>query len=587
MNPRSSLNLPSFRLSFRLLCGLVGLFGSATCRQVLADVKLPAIFGDHMVLQRDMGVPVWGWAEPGESVAVSAGGDKATTTAGRDGKWSVKLSKLAASANPIELTVAGKNTVTFHDVLVGDVWVCSGQSNMELGSGFILPKDELAQSDHPQIRLFTVPRFVAPAPADNIAPAPVGTPLIGKWQVCNPETLAKNGEWAGFSAVAFLFGREIHEFTKQPVGLIETCWGGTRIHSWISLEKLESMPEKVSASRKALEFRDNYDQIKQTYETVTLPEWKAAMEKWTQENKGGLETFAAEQKKWGELAKEAAAQKKPAPPRPVAPKPPREPVDPIHTNQASCALFNGMISPLIPYGIKGAIWYQGEANAMEPKVYKAELPALIGDWRKQWGQGDFSFLVVQLPNFNARKPDPGESPWAETREAQAGALALPNTGIAVTVDIGDAGNIHPPDKWDVGRRLALSARHVAYGKDDTVYSGPVYKSAKVEGKKIRISFDQTGSGLAIGNPPERFFTSQKKNPPTTVPPELQGFAIAGTDDIFLWAKAAIDGDTVIVWNDAVANPVAVRYAWADNPACNLYNKECLPAMPFRTDEGSK
>ena len=536
-----------------------------------------------MVLQRDISVPVWGSADPGESVTVKAGGDTASVKAGTDGKWSVKLAKLAASEQPIEVTITGKNSVILKDVLVGDVWVCSGQSNMEFGSAAFVPKEELAQSNHPQIRLFSVPKWVAPAPASDIAPAPANCPLLGKWQVCTPETLAKDGEWVGFSAVGFLFGREIHNFTHQPVGLIESAWGGTRIHSWTSLKMLETMPMKVSAAKNAVVFRDNYDQIKQTWETVTEPQWKATLEKWNQDNKAALESFSAQMEQWRQLVKEANAQKQPAPKKPVAPQQPRPPRDPIHDNQASCALFNGMIHPIIPFGIKGVIWYQGEANSAEPIPYKAELPALINDWRAYWGQGDFSFLIVQLPNFMPRRPEPSESSWAATREAQAKACSLPNTGLAVTIDIGEPGNIHPSDKLDVARRLALAAQHYAYGQNVT-YSGPTLKSFAVEGGKIRIVFENTGGGLTIGNPPEHFFATQKQAAPTTTAAELQGFAIAGADHKFVWAKASIEGGAVVVSSDSVPNPVAVRYAWADNPACNLYNKEGLPASTFRTDD---
>ena len=335
-----------------------------------------------------------------------------------------------------------------------------------------------------------------------------------------------------------MFGRDIHDFTHQPVGLIESCWGGTRIHSWISLETLATMPEKVSATRGAVNFRDHYDEIKHTYETVTLPQWKATLEKWNQDNKAALDAFAAEQKQWGQLAREAAAQKMPAPPKPRGPKPPREPVDPIHNNQTSCALFNGMIASIIPYGIKGAIWYQGESNALEPIPYRAEVPALINDWRKHWGQGDFSFLLVQLPNFMASKPEPGESSWAATREAQDKALALPNTGVAVTIDVGEAGNIHPSDKADVSHRLALAARQVAYGQKEDTGLSPLYKSFKIEGNKVRITFDHAGVGLAIGTPPRSYFwISRKETRWRPRPLELQGFAVAGADHKFVWATA--------------------------------------------------
>jgi sialate O-acetylesterase len=308
------------------------------------------------------------------------------------------------------------------------------------------------------------------------------------------------------------------------------------------------------------------------------------VEKWQQDNKAVLDKYNADLKQWEEQIKEARAQKKPGPPKPRAPIPPKEPRDPIHNNQTSAALFNGMIAPLIPYAIKGAVWYQGESNADNPPFYKIALPALISDWRTQWGQGNFPFLIVQLPNFGATKPEPGESYWAGTREAQANALTLPQTGLAVTIDVAAGGNLHPPDKWDVGHRLALAAQRVAYGQQGVVSSGPVYKSFKVEGNKIRIAFDNFGGGLVIANPPDHFYTTQRQTAPTTVPTELRGFAVAGADHKFAWAKAAIDGNNIVVWSDNVPNPAAVRYAWADNPVCNLYSKEGLPAVPFRTDD---
>ena len=548
-----------------------------------ADVKLPAIFGDHMVLQRDAGVPFWGTAEAGETVTVTAGGDKATATAGKDGQWSLKLDKLAASATPIDVTVAGKNTITYHDVLVGDVWVCGGQSNMEFGIRAFMPPDEFAKAGDPQIRLFSVPKCIAPTEQKDIGPAPATAPLLGTWQVCTPETLTKTGEWSGFSATGFYFGREIRAFTKQPVGLIESCWGGTRIHSWTSLAMLQTMPQKVSAAKNAADFRDHFDEIKTKYETVTKPAWDIELAKWNADNKPALDAYDAAFKKWREDAKAAAEAKQPAPPRPQQIKPPREPRDPMTDNQASCALYDGMIAPLMPFGIKGVIWYQGEANSAEAGVYKVELPALIKDWRTHWAEGDFPFIVAQLPNFMARKPQPGESWWAEMREVQMDASKLPNVGTAVLLDLGEAGNIHPADKEDVGHRLGLVAQHVAYGWTG-VYTGPTYKASTVEGNKMRITFDNIGSGLAIGVAPEHFYKVQ--HPPLTPPapaPELQGFAIAGADQKFVWAKAVIDGDAVVVSCDTVPTPVAVRYAWADNPACNLYNKEGLPASTFRTD----
>ncbi len=576
--------LLTFRFRPTLAICLSAFGGGLLAGPVRADVKLPAIFGDHMVLQRDIGVPIWGTATPGESVTVTAGGDHATAVAGPDGRWTVTLGKLAVSAKPIDVTITGKNTLVLHDVLVGDVWVCSGQSNMEYGIKAFLPKEEFDRTAEPQIRVFMVPKVVAPVPETDIAPAPTTAPLLGTWQVCSPDTLSKTGEWSGFPAVAYFFGRDVHGFTHQPVGLIGSCWGGTRINSWTSLQALESSPEMKSFAVGAARFRDNYQQIRDTYLNVDLPRWKAESARWNEENKAALESYNAAQAQWQQQAKEAAAAKKPAPPRPVAPAAPKEPRDPIHDNQTTSALFNGMIAPLLHFGIKGVVWYQGESNADNPKFYQTALPLLINDWRRQWTQGDFPFLFVQLPNYMARKANPSEGPWAGFREAQARALSLPATGMAVTVDIGDAGNIHPADKWDVGDRLVLVAQHVAYGQQGGVYYGPTYKSFSIEGNKVRIAFENVGGGLAISNPPEHFFLSNKRPVPSAPPTELEGFAIAGADHKFVWARASIDGANVVVSSDAVPNPVAVRYAWADNPACDLYNKEGLPAAPFRTDD---
>ena len=570
------------RLPFVL--SLFALFGILHSVPVHADVKLPAIFGDHMVLQRDLAVSIWGTAAPGESVTVTAGRDRAATVTGPNGKWTATLGKLAASAKPVDVTITGKNTLVLHDVLIGDVWVCSGQSNMEYGIKAFLPKEEFEETAEPQIRVFMVPKVVAPAPEADIAPAPANAPLLGTWQICSPDMLSKTGEWSGFPAVAYFFGRDVHNFTHQPVGLIGSCWGGTRINCWTSLQALESSPEMKSFAVGAAKFRDNYQQIKDNYLNVVLPQWKAESERWNTENKAAVESYNAAQAQWRQQARDAAAAKKPAPPRPVPPAVPKEPRDPIHDNQTTCALFNGMIAPLLHFGIKGVVWYQGESNADNPKFYETALPLLINDWRKQWAQGDFPFLFVQLPSYMARKPSPSEGPWAGFREAQARALSLPATGMAVTVDIGDAGNIHPPDKWDVGARLALIAQHVAYGQQGGIYSGPTYKSFSVEGNKIRIAFDNVGGGLIVSNPPEHFYLGSKQPVPSAPPAALEGFAIAGADHKFVWAKASIDGASITVSNDAVPNPVAVRYAWADNPACNLYNKEGLPAAPFRTDD---
>ena len=550
-----------------------------------ANVKLPAIFGDHMVLQRDTTVPVWGTADPGESVTVTAGGDKAAATAGKDGAWSVKLEKLAASSTPIDVIVAGKNTLTFHDVLVGDVWLCSGQSNMELGIRAVMPPDEFkVLKEQPQIRLFGVPKWVAPKPEPDVASAPAMAPLGARWVVCNVDGLTKSAEWSGFSGVGYYFGTELHNFTNQPVGLIESAYGGTRIHSWMSLDMLQTMPQKVSAAKGAVEFRDHYDEIKTKWETVTLPAWNAELAKWKVDNKAALDAYAADTAAWQTASKAAAAAHQPAPPRPRAPKEPRGPRDPIHDSQASCALYNGMIAPLMPFAIKGAVWYQGESNSAEYGVYTAELPALIKDWRNHWGQGDFPFIVVQLPNYAAGKNPDGTETWPLMREIEANvASQLPNVGYAVTLDIGEPGNLHPTDKLDVGKRLALVAQHVAYGHT-LVYSGPTFKSSAISGKDVRVTFDNIGSGLTIGTPPAHYYSAQHSvKAPAAPATELTGFEVAGSDGKFAPATARIDGDAVVVSSDSVPTPVAARYAWANAPTCNLYNKEGLPAAPFRTE----
>ncbi|SDT94304.1 sialate O-acetylesterase [Verrucomicrobium sp. GAS474] len=555
-----------------------------------AEVRMPALFGDHMVLQRGADVPVWGTAEPGEAVTVTAGAGPAAVTArataGPDGKWIATLDRLPASEQPIDLVVAGGNTLAFHDVLVGDVWVCSGQSNMEFGITMTPVPADLAPAADPGLRLFSVPKRVSPQVEREIGPAPPNFPLLATWQVCTPETLGKTGEWGGFSAIGYYFGRELRAFTRQPVGIIGTYWGGTRIQAWTSLEMLQSLPEKAGAAKAGANFRDNYAQIKEAYETVALPEYKAALEKWTQENKAALDAYPETMRQWQAAAKEASAKGEPAPPRPIEPKPPKPPRDMAHDNSNSSALFNGMIAPLIPCAIKGVLWYQGESNSDEPLLYRVELPALIRDWRARWGGGDFPFLVVQLPNFDARPAQPADANWAVMRESQAHAAAiLPSVGCVVTIDVGDARNLHPGDKADVGRRAAGLARHVAYGEPEGPYTGPVYRNANVEGSAIRIGFDKAslGAGLALANPPAPFYAAQRQAPPAVPPTVLKGFSIAGDDNRFVEASARIDGDTVVVSSDGVPVPVAVRYAWANSPECNLYNKEGYPAAPFRTD----
>ena len=482
-----------------------------------ADVSLPALISDNMVIQSGAEVPIWGTSEPGEEVVVVLGDERMATTGDSEGKWMVKLSPLEAGG-PFEITVTGNNTVILNNVLVGEVWICSGQSNMQWSvSRSANAAEEVAESGYPMVRLFTAKRVVADQPLPDTE---------GSWVSCGPDTVGS------FSAAGYFFGRELRKELNVPVGLIHSSWGGTPAEAWTSLEKLESNPELKSVLDRWEGILEGYPQAKLKYEQA-LDQWKQEAEK----------------------AKEGG--------KPVPGKP-RAPLGPGHSHTPG-GLYNGMIATLIPYAIKGAIWYQGESNAGRAHQYRTLFPAMIGNWRSSWGQGDFPFLFVQLANYRAAQPLPSDSPWAELREAQLMALSLPNTGMAVTIDIGEAEDIHPKNKQDVGRRLALWALANTYGLD-VVYSGPIYESMAVEGGRARLRFKHSNGGLLA-----------KDNE------QLRGFAIAGQDRKFRWAEAKIDADAVVVWSDEVPQPVAVRYAWADNPACNLYNEAGLPASPFRTD----
>jgi len=551
------------------------------CSPLRADVKLPAIFGDHMVLQRDAKVPVWGWADANEAVTVTAGDVKANATTGADGKWTATLVGLKASDKPIDVIVAGKNSLTLHDVLVGDVWVCSGQSNMEfqLGGGkwgfggAHNAETEIPKADHPTLRLFIVKKKIAFEPQTDCG---------GEWKVCTPETAPR------FSAVGYFFGRDIMESQHIPVGMIGTYWGGTLAQAWTSLEALKAHP-KLSYMAGAFErLRDNLANIRQRYETEVIPKWQKDRDAW---EKDVNEPYHAALRQWAIDTAKAHDAGQPLPPKPKpAKESPRRPGPPDSDPNTATVLTNGMIAPIVPYAIKGAIWYQGEANAGQPKEYETLFPVMITDWRTRWGEGDFPFFWVQLANFMARNPEPTQTAdgWPGLRDAQSKTLKLPNTGQAVIIDIGQGDDIHPKDKMDVGRRLSLAARHVAYG-ENLVYSGPTYDSMQIAGDKVRINFKNVGSGLTIAAAP----TTQPDVAPEAPATQLKGFAIAGEDHKFVWATAVIEpmfnagaSDTVYVSSPEVKEPKAVRYGWADNPAVNLYNKEGLPASPFRTDNWS-
>lgn len=473
------------KLSVSMILIMICCFSS-----VLADVTLPGVISDNMVLQRDMEVKIWGRADQNESVIVRINNQEKKIVAGSEGTWQVKLDAMAYGG-PFEMTIEGKNTIVLKNILIGDVWICSGQSNMEWrvqNSNYA--QEEIAAANFPEIRLFDVKHRMAAEPKDNLADE--------KWQICSPKTIS------AFSAVGYFFGQELYKNLNIPIGLISTNWGGTVSETWTSAGTISEFSE--------------FDEKMKKLKSINID-------------------------KMPEQAQ-------------------------IGPNSFPTLLYNGMVYPLLSYAIKGAIWYQGESNAGRAFQYRKLFPAMITDWRKSWGQGDFPFFFVQLANFRQPVAKPEESTWAELREAQNMALQLPNTGVAVIIDIGEAEDIHPTNKQDVGYRLALAARKIAYGQD-LVYSGPIYKSMQIEEDKIRIKFSNTGSGLIVKDPYGY----------------LKGFSISGNDHKFVWAKAFQDGNDIIVYSDKMTKPVAVRYGWADNPHdVNLYNREGLPASPFRTDD---
>ena len=622
-----------------------------------AQVKLPPFFSNNMVLQQGMEIPVWGWASPDEKVTVKLDKASVSVKTGKDGKWQVKL-PVMNYGGPYTLTVKGKKQMSFENVMVGEVWVCSGQSNMEFQlMNAKNGQTEIAASSHPNIRLFTVKRRISQTPQDKLEE--------GEWVECSPETSPR------FSAVAYFFGRSVAEKLKVSVGLINTSWGGTIAETWTSNEMIAKNQdfEKQMAQLKKIDLNDYIKTIEKEvkervgeFSTVDLgmqgdkpvwanPDfndnsWKTMplpgyIEKNGLEGVDGIIWFRKEiELKLGDLDKAAKLylakindsdhtylngtlvgstdQMADKPRVYVVPKGILKPGKNILTvrvedvggvcgiygdtatlhlqidkrniplsgswkykigmvkfnfslspNSYPTLLYNGMINPLVPYGIRGAIWYQGEGNAGRAKQYQRVFPDLIKDWRNHWNQGDFPFLFVQLANFMKVDSVPVESTWAELREAQSKTLALPNTGMAVTTDVGDAVDIHPKDKQTVGYRLALSAFKTAY-KQDLVFCGPVYSQMNIVGSRILLTFDQVGNGLKI---------KDKYG-------YLKGFTVAGEDHKFYWAKAVINGtNTIEVTCPEVQHPVAVRYAWANNPDdANLYNSADLPASSFRTDQ---
>ncbi len=617
-----------------------------------ADVKPAQIFTSNMVLQQGIENRIWGWADKREAIAVELNGKIVKTKAGKDGKWIVRLPEMDYGG-PYKLTISGKNTLVYENVMIGEVWVCSGQSNM----GWTVASsnnadEEISNANFPNIRLFTVPNKISAQPLEDLEG--------GEWVTCSPETVGR------FSAVGYFFGRKLHKDLNVAVGLINSSWGGTVAETWISSETIREdtdfsdqweelktidFGDYVSVKKKEIsemlgEFpvkdegvNEGYNQLNfndSKWETINAPgRWEVKYPNvdgigwyrqsiqltkeqtlddallylsriddmdicWVNGVEVGKSNSYSDYRNYnipasvlregenviavrvhdtggggGMVGDGDEFYLKVGGEKIVLDKTWKFKISEVNTRSISIGpnayptlLFNGMINPIVGYGIKGAIWYQGESNASRGKQYQRIFPNLIKDWRTHWGLGDFSFLWVQLANFQQPVDVPAESEWAELREAQTMTLSLPNTGMASAIDIGEANDIHPRNKQDVGSRLALNALKVSYGKD-VVHSGPLFKSMEVDGSQIKISFDHIGSGLMV---------KDKYG-------YVNGFSIAGSDGVFKWAKAYLEDNQVIVYSPGVKSPVHVRYGWANNPDdLNLYNKEGLPANPFRTDQ---
>ncbi len=513
---------------------------------VRADVTLAPLFTDRAVLQRDKVVPIWGRADAGEKVTVNFAGQKREATPGPDGRWLVLLDPLTGTAQGAELTVAGKNTITLREVVVGEVWLCSGQSNMEWPvSRAADAAREIAMANFPLIRHVRIEHVVAETPADTVA--------TSGWLAATPETVGS------FTAVGYFFARDLVQKLEVPIGIVHSSWGGTPVESWMSPAAVASDPAFAVVGERWRRMVTEFPTAKVTYESQ-LAEWQRV----------DAAAKAAPAPKTPTLAtksKGAAKAKTPEPPSAYAewlranprPRAPRGPGDPW----TPTGLFNGMINPLLPYALRGALWYQGESNAERAPEYHALFTAMITAWRAHFGQGDFPFFWVGLANYEV-PGDPTKRSYAFLREAQTKALALPNTGQALAIDIGNPKDIHPTNKQEVGRRLALLARNRVYSMtgDDT---GPTLTETAREGATLRVRFTHATGGLvALGKP-------------------VQALEIAGADRVFYPADARIDRDMLIVSSPKVREPVALRYAWMNAPEANLYNGAGLPAVPFRTD----
>lgn len=637
----------------------------------LAEVKLPQLVSNGMVLQRDTKLKIWGWAAPGEKVALAFNGKKGNATTGADGKWLINLPAMKAGG-PFTMTIKGSNTITLSDILLGDVWFCSGQSNMVLRMEAVKEKypQDVATADFPQIRNFYVRNVADVTKIHDDLPT-------AKWVATTPTTVLD------VSAASFYFARQLYKKYHVPIGLIASAWDGSAIEPWISAEGFKGMPKfedqiknfrDTAYMRRATALRDPGQRPpaatdlgtsgpKPWYAVDYQPEgwhhfwlpgyWNDQGVKdlngivWFRKevevpasmvgkpghlylsriadsdvsyvngvqvgssgsiynnrrynipanllkagknlivikvtNNAGKGGFLADKDyqleaggqyidirgDWEYKVGMVVTRNLPGPGATAnAARPAGAPAF-IVPNSSATGIYNVMVAPATNYAVRGFLWYQGESNTGRAKEYAQLLPALITDWRAKWGQGDLPFIFVQLPNWQEASYSPSESGMAELRYSQLKTLSLPNTGMAITIDVGDWNELHPINKKDVGERMALWADYLSYGNKTSVYTGPTYQSSKIEGNKVIVSFTGVGSGLTVkGNAGELYY-----------------FSIAGADGKYVWAKAKIEGDKVVVWNDAVSNPVSVRYAWADNPdGANLYNKEGLPASPFQTTD---
>ena len=486
-------------------------------------VSVPSWLGSGMVVQHDKPILLEGSAGPGDEVRVLQGDFTAAVKADSDGKWSIELPARAAGSMP-DIVIESGNRIVLTDLLAGDVWFAAGQSNMEFKLRRAAGADEeISKATNDSIRFFKVGRQISRDAAGDVR---------GSWQKCTPDTAAD------FSAVAYYFARDLQKATGVPIGVICSAWGGTPGEAWLAPEITRNDPDYAAVYTEWDEYRRNYPAIKKKYD----------------------EDMAAYEKK---LAEPQAPDEKP-PAKPLS-KP-----HPDENHKYPGVLFNGMISPLAGLPIKGFLWYQGESNKDRYAQYKKLLASLITDWRKRWDQGDLPFLIVQLANFKPRAVEPSDSGRTRVREAQAQvAREVLGCALAVTIDLGEVDDIHPLNKKDVGRRLALAAMQKVYGKE-IVGSGPTHRSVDFRNGEALVKFDSVGGGLVAGQDGRA--------------DKIEGFALAGEDQVWHWAKARIEGNSVRVSCDAVPVPVALRYAWADNPPASLYNKEGLPTVPFRTDD---